>query len=159
LTYEIEVKHIPSIPNNIKHLQVFSDDQELKIFLETIDEFSTISTDQENENDEIKMKSNIPFQNKVEGNKIMDLKTNHIPKGLVPLEKLFDSNYVLEKYSIQSQEHDVFNCNIGIVVDPKIIKLSKALSEKKKRKYVKLMRCLLIFFLGHMNTLIFFTLT
>jgi hypothetical protein len=86
-------------------------------------------------------------------------KTNHIPKGLVPLEKLFDSNYVLEKYSIQSQEHDVFNCNIGIVVDPKIIKLSKALSEKKKRKYVKLMRCLLIFFLGHMNTLIFFTLT
>jgi ribonuclease HI len=43
LRYEIEVKHRPSIPNNIKHWQVFSDDQELKKFLETIDEFSAIS--------------------------------------------------------------------------------------------------------------------
>jgi ribonuclease HI len=52
LRYEIEVKHRPSIPNNIKHWKCFSDDQELNFFLETIDEFSAISIDQENENDE-----------------------------------------------------------------------------------------------------------
>jgi len=61
LRYEIEVKHGPSILFNIKHWQVFNDDWELKRFLETIDEFSTISIDQENENDEIKVELDVPF--------------------------------------------------------------------------------------------------
>jgi hypothetical protein len=42
-------------------LQIFSDDQELKIFLETIDEFSAISIDQENENNETEIQSDVPF--------------------------------------------------------------------------------------------------
>jgi hypothetical protein len=36
--------------------------------------------------------------------------------------------------SIQSQEKDVVDCNIGTVVDPKVIKLSKALSEEKEKQ-------------------------
>jgi len=52
LRYEIEVKHRPSIPENIKRWQVFNDDEELKLFLDTIDDFSAISNGQENENDE-----------------------------------------------------------------------------------------------------------
>jgi ribonuclease HI len=46
LRYEIEVRHRPSIPDNIKYWQVFNDDQELKRFLETVGEFSAISIDQ-----------------------------------------------------------------------------------------------------------------
>jgi hypothetical protein len=88
----------------------------------------------------------------------VELKTNHIPKGLVPLERLFDNNDVSKKSSIQSQEKDVFDCNIGTVADPKIIKLSKALSEEKRRRYVNLMREFADIFLGHMKTLIFLTL-
>jgi hypothetical protein len=34
----------------------------------------------------------------------------------------------------------VFDCNIGTITDPNITKLSKALSEERKRSYVKLMR-------------------
>ena len=37
---EIHIKHRPSIPDNIKHWQVFEDDQQLQKFLECIDEFS-----------------------------------------------------------------------------------------------------------------------
>jgi hypothetical protein len=37
--YDVEVKYRPAIPDNVKHWKVFEDDQELKRFLETIDEF------------------------------------------------------------------------------------------------------------------------
>jgi len=70
----------------------------------------------------------------------VELNTNHIPKGLVPLKRLFENNVVSKKSSIQSQEKDVFYYNIGTAVDPKIIKLSNALSEEQKRRYVNMMK-------------------
>jgi ribonuclease HI len=39
LRFEVEVRHRPSIPDNIKNWQVFKDDQEIKIFLETLMNF------------------------------------------------------------------------------------------------------------------------
>jgi ribonuclease HI len=42
LKFEVEVRHRPSIPNTIKHWQVFKDDEEIQIFLKTIEEFSNI---------------------------------------------------------------------------------------------------------------------
>jgi hypothetical protein len=113
LRYEIEVRHKPSIPDNIKYWQVFNDDQELKRFLETIGEFSAISVDQENEDDDAKIKVDIPFQDKNAGHKIVELKTNHLPKGLVPLERMFNHNDVSKKFVVQSQELEVVDCNIS----------------------------------------------
>ena len=43
--YEVEVRHKKTIPYNVKHWQVFSDDLELKIFLQTIEELSNICID------------------------------------------------------------------------------------------------------------------
>jgi hypothetical protein len=43
LVFEVEVRHKPSIPGNIKNWQVFKDDQEIKIFLEDIVRQRTIS--------------------------------------------------------------------------------------------------------------------
>jgi hypothetical protein len=40
LRYEVELKHRPSIPDNVKHWKVFEDDIEIKRFLKTVDEFS-----------------------------------------------------------------------------------------------------------------------
>jgi hypothetical protein len=34
------------------------------------------------------------YENMIVGQEIIDLKTNHIPKGLAPLETLFDNNDV-----------------------------------------------------------------
>ena len=53
LIFEVEVRHKPSIRDNIKNWLVFKDDKEIKRFLETIDEFSAIYIDQENENDDV----------------------------------------------------------------------------------------------------------
>jgi hypothetical protein len=53
LKYHIEIRHKPSIPNNIQHWQVFEDDEQIKKFLEAVGEFSKTHTDQENQNDPI----------------------------------------------------------------------------------------------------------
>jgi hypothetical protein len=52
LKFEVEVRHGPSIPEKIKHWQVFKDDEEIQIFLKTIEEFSNISIDQDDEDGE-----------------------------------------------------------------------------------------------------------
>jgi hypothetical protein len=53
LKYHIQMRHRPSIPNNIQHWQVFEDDEQLRKFLESLDEFAETYNDQENQNDPI----------------------------------------------------------------------------------------------------------
>jgi ribonuclease HI len=55
LKFEVEVRHRPSIPDNIKHWQVFKDDEEIQRFLKTIEEFSNISIDQDDEDGEVEV--------------------------------------------------------------------------------------------------------
>lgn len=47
IKHEVELRHSASIPDNIKHWQVFEDDQKIKIFLELIEEFSATHIDQD----------------------------------------------------------------------------------------------------------------
>jgi hypothetical protein len=47
LRYDVEVKFKPSILDNVKHWKVFEHDLEIKIFLETVDEFSALHIDQD----------------------------------------------------------------------------------------------------------------
>jgi hypothetical protein len=70
----------------------------------------------------------------------VQLKSNIIPKGLVPLEKLFDNNDVARSPKLTVNEGDVEDCNIGTQEDPKIIKLSKTLSPEVKQIYIDLMK-------------------
>ena len=49
LRYEVEVRYRPSIPDNIKHWQVFEDEEQMKRFLETVGEFSNMEIDDEEE--------------------------------------------------------------------------------------------------------------
>ena len=40
LKYHIQMRHHPSIPDNVQHWQVFEDDEQLRKFLESLDDFS-----------------------------------------------------------------------------------------------------------------------
>ena len=51
LKYHIEVRHRPSILNNIQHWKVFEDDEQIRKFLEAVGDFSETHIDQENQND------------------------------------------------------------------------------------------------------------
>jgi hypothetical protein len=48
LKYHIEMRHKPSIPNNVQHWKVFDDDEQIKQFLEMVDDCSKTHIDQEN---------------------------------------------------------------------------------------------------------------
>ena len=50
--YPIEVRHRPSIPNNIKHWRMFEDDLDIKKFLELTSEFSNSRIDEEKDDND-----------------------------------------------------------------------------------------------------------
>ena len=45
LRYEIEIRHRPSIPDNVKHWQVFDDDEQINQFLTMIGNFEDAEID------------------------------------------------------------------------------------------------------------------
>jgi hypothetical protein len=140
LKFEIEVRHRPLIPDNIKNWKVFKYDEEIQRLLNNIEDFSNISVDQDNEDDDVEVHAaNVP-QDNIVGHKIIELKTNHLPKGLVPLEILFDYNDVSRKSFIQTEETDVVDCDISSDLNPRMVKLSRKLLEKQRDIYVNLMK-------------------
>jgi hypothetical protein len=62
----------------------------------------------------------------------MQLKNNYIPKGLIPLEDLFDENDFARNPKVIPSSDEVEDYNIGIDVDPKIKKLSKDLDSRNR---------------------------
>jgi hypothetical protein len=68
------------------------------------------------------------------------LKSNFLPRGLVPLKDLFDFNDVAKKPKIEANGKEVEDCNIGTEEKPRMDKLSKSLSPEKKLKYIELFK-------------------
>jgi hypothetical protein len=141
--YEIEVKHKPAIPDNVNHWQVFDDDKQISRFMEMSEEFENVSIDQENmfekENAE-PVPESPEYLTQLEGKDIIQLKSNTIPRGLVPLEELFDNNDVARNPKVGPNDVEVEDCNIGTEQEPKIIKISKNLTIENKERYIKLMK-------------------
>lgn len=71
---------------------------------------------------------------------IINLKDNFLPKGLTPLEELFDSNDIPKKPKMEPLKSDIEECNIGSKEKLKLIKLSKPLPPNEKLKYMELMK-------------------
>ena len=74
------------------------------------------------------------------GKYIVQLKSNHIPRGLIPLENLFDQNDVVRDPKVKPTENVVEDKNIGTKENPRIVNLSKKLLAKEKYEYVKLIK-------------------
>ena len=71
---------------------------------------------------------------------VLKSKDQSLPKGLVPLEELFDLNDVAKKPKLEPIESEVEECNIGNKEKPKIIKLSKTLPAHIKLKCIELFK-------------------
>jgi hypothetical protein len=109
------------------------------------DEFANLNIDDENcfeqeEEDPGMFQNEAYFLNQIAGKDIVQLKNNVIPKGLVPLENIFDNNDVAKNPKITANEEEIEDCNIGTKEDPKIIKLSKTLNPEVKERYINLMK-------------------
>jgi len=128
LRYGVEVKYRPYIPDNVKYSKVFEVDIEIKRFLETVDEFSALHIDQDHDyaND---LHDNV-FLKKIANNHIVKLPSNQIPKGLVPLERIFNSNDVAIKSRRPLDDADISKCNIHTEENPKFVELSSSQSKE-----------------------------
>ena len=138
LVYEVQVKYIPSLPDNVQHWKFFEDDDELNRFMQVIDEFSEMQVDQENEALEESPQSQL--KNRIGQNNIIPLPSNYIPKILVPLEKLFDHNDVPHKAAQKEDQFAIHRHNIGSPDHPKYINLSSHLSADQSSEYCTLMK-------------------
>jgi hypothetical protein len=117
---------------------VFDDDLEIKIFLETVDEFFALHIDQDPDSD-IDPHADV-FLNKMVDHHIVQLPNNHIPKGLVLWKILFDRNDVAVKGKVLDEDADIAECNIGTKKDPKFVKLSSNLSREQRAEYTELLK-------------------
>jgi hypothetical protein len=79
-------------------------------------------------------------EKKIANHRLLVLKTNQIPKGLIPLERLFDQNDMPLKSTLQPQPEEVEDCDVGTTKEPRIVKLSKYLPPEIKNKYTDLLR-------------------
>ncbi len=129
--FEIHVKHHSTVPDNQRYLQVFRDDEKIDDFLQNKGKFKETSIDVENDDgkDDVQI-------NQMD---VLQLKNNIIPKGLIPLEELFDQDDVAHKSTLQPTEKGVEEVNVGTAANPKIVKLSKALPQRIKAKYISLL--------------------
>ena len=58
-----------------------------------------------------------------------------LPKGLVPLKILFDSNDVVVDSKKTHQEEEMEDCNLGTQQEPKIVKFFKGVPKNYKQRY------------------------
>jgi hypothetical protein len=70
-----------------------------------------LQVDLENEHDEDVDK--LKFRRKIAAYEIVQLSTKKIPKGLVPLENLFDNNDVAIKIEKKEEDSKVFQYNVA----------------------------------------------
>jgi hypothetical protein len=136
--YDVEVKYRPTIPDIGKHWKAFEDDQELKRFFETVYDFFTLHIDQYLDDD--KNMHADKFMNKIADHKIVQFPSNHIPRGFVPLERLFDNNDVAMKVNGSNENADLIECNLGTEEEPKYVKLSNSLSANQRVECIKLLK-------------------
>jgi hypothetical protein len=80
------------------------------------------------------------FLNKIANHQIIQLPSNHIPRGLIPLERLFDGNDVVVKSRVSGEGADTTECNIGTPEEPKFVKLSSSLTTEQRAEYTELLK-------------------
>ena len=79
-------------------------------------------------------------ENEIARHKIIELKINFILKGLVPLERIFSKYDTLLKLVVHSSEENVVDCKIGSAEQPRMVKISKALTAEQRNRYIKLLK-------------------
>ena len=89
---------------------MFKDDQQVQKFLECVSQFSESQIDEEEGSVESLDKAS--YKNMISGQEIIDLKTNHIPKGLVPLERLFNNNDAYLKFDNKIETENTVDYSI-----------------------------------------------
>jgi len=79
------------------------------------------------------------------------LKDNILPKGLVPLERIFNSNDVAVDSGKISQDEHIQDHNIGTQEKPRLVKLYGGVSPNFQERYINFSRIMLMSLHGPMK--------
>jgi ribonuclease HI len=135
---DVDIRYRPSMPDNVKHWKVFEDDSKLGRFLQSVDEFSALHIDQDPDLEGDPRPEEL--LNKIANHQIIQLPSNHIPRGIFPLERLFDGNDVSVKGRVSNEDTETTECNIGSQEKPRFVKLSSSLTREQKVEYTELLK-------------------
>jgi hypothetical protein len=106
-------------------MAIFEDERQICSFLNCIDEFSDHVIDEVQEGEEPPL---------------IQLKSNKIPRGLVPLERLFDRSDAFIGSKQPCADQQVVEVDIGSRETPRIIKIGKGCTEEERKKITTLVR-------------------
>ena len=82
----------------------------------------------------------LKLKDKVTEHNIVQLPSNYIPRGLVPLEELFDHNDIPFNPAKRELDPAIQVQNIGSQSHPKLINLSTRLTAERKYEYCSLIK-------------------
>jgi ribonuclease HI len=122
---KMEVLFRPSILDNLKHWQVFEDDDQIIRFMENSREFTY---------------SQVNFFANSMDLDVVNLQNKTLPKGCVPLEHLFDRHNVFKGKKPKKQIDEALEFNIGREMDPRIVKIGKGTTEKERMEILEIIR-------------------
>jgi hypothetical protein len=114
----VEVSFRPFVLDNIGSWQVFEDDRHILNFLNCANEFTDHTIDEIQEGEEVPM---------------IQLKSNKIPKGLVPLENLFDRSDIFHGTNKSCLDQQVDEIDIGNKDTPRLIKVGKGCTPERRK--------------------------
>lgn len=155
--FTVKVKNRPIVPNNENYWQVFEGDKHIEDFLQSENDFSlpTLSSSHEEECFDEKHTPKIKLSyiadinqfehlykaelfNKLDQKdlEVLQCKNDLIPRGLTPLEDIFDFNDVAKKPKMEPTKANVEEHNIGNMNELKMIKLSSTLPTHIKQEYI-----------------------
>jgi ribonuclease HI len=103
---DVEIKYRPSVSDNVNHWKVFEDDQEIEKFLQSIDDFFALHIDEDPDIGREPDHHPGELLNKIVDHQIIQLPSNHILRGMIPLEILFDGNDVAVKGRVLGDDAD-----------------------------------------------------
>lgn len=129
--FSVELVSTPVVPDNI-HFQFFKDDTHILAFLAKSGAFEEQIIDEKDRSNDLD-----------EGGdeEIMDLPMNFIPKGMVTLERLFDSNpMVKERLTMDSVARKYEPYNIGPEGQEKMVYIGKICTPNEREKILQILK-------------------
>lgn len=118
--------------DNIKHFQVFEDDRHILAFLANFGAFKDQIIDEDDRLDIVDEDGN---------EEIVNLPTNAIPKGMVTLEMIFDSNpRIKESLATDLDAGEYEQHNIGQEGQEKIVYIAKICTPTKREKIIQILK-------------------
>ena len=82
----------------------------------------------------------LKLRDKVTAQNIVQLPSNYIPRGLVPMEKLFDHNDIPLNLAKKELDHAIQEQNIGNQSHPKLINISTRMTAGQKSEFCSLIK-------------------